>query len=194
MSTTENTRELWIEKGYEHFALFGPDDLSINKLSKSIGFSRASFYHNFGDIDVFIEELLERHWQIVDQFNTQGNEQCKNLFPDLYDVLGQYSIVLKFSLQLFHHRSHPAYSYLFLKTYRACAESFALDLFRKQFELTQPENEVHLLWLTLGEAWYSRITPDDLTSETLQKHSKEILDTFFLFKDSSLYTKVKKTV
>ena len=190
MSTKENTKQLWIEKGYEQFALCGPECLSINKLSKSIGFSRASFYHHFGDIDVFIEELLELHWQIVEQFNVLGKENCTNLFPELYDALEQNALVLKFNLQLFHHRSYPAYSYLFLKTYRACSESFALDLFRKQFELTQSENEVYLLWLTLGEAWYSRITPDDLTSETLQRHSKEILDTFFLFKGSSLFTKV----
>jgi len=49
MSDIENTRQLWIEKGYEQFALYGPNHLSINQLSKEVGFSRASFYHHFGD-------------------------------------------------------------------------------------------------------------------------------------------------
>lgn len=188
--TKDNTRQLWIEKGYEQFALCGPEYLSINKLSKSIGFSRASFYHHFGDIDVFKETLLELHWQIALQFNELGKEKCTKLFPDLYDILEQNPIVLQFSLQLFRHRSQPAFNYIFLKTYQASAKSFALELFRKHFDLTQSTNEVYLLWLTLGEAWYSRLDPEDLTSETLQKHSLEILEIFFLFKGSSLHTKV----
>lgn len=194
MSTTESTKQLWIEKGYEQFAVFGPEYLSINKLSKAIGFSRASFYHHFGDIDVFTEELLAFHWQLVLQFNKLGKENCTKLFPDLYNLLGQSAMPLQFSLQLFRHRSYPAFNYLFLKTYQATAKSFALKLFRKQFDLTQTTNEVYLLWLTLGEAWYSRITPDDLTSETLQKHSEDILQCFFLFKGSSLHAKVQKIV
>ena len=53
---------MWIEKGHEHFALHGHDNL--NRISKDIGLARASFYHHFGDIDIFIEELLDMHWQI----------------------------------------------------------------------------------------------------------------------------------
>jgi AcrR family transcriptional regulator len=189
MSATEKTRDLWIEKGYEHFALCGPDYLSINKLSKAMGLSRASFYHHFGDIDVFTEELLELHWQIAHQFSILGKEKCTNLFPDLYDILEQNQLVLKFSLQLFHHRSHPAYNSLFLKTYRDCADNFGNELFRKYFDLTQPENEVYQLWLALGEAWYSRLSSEDMTSETLQKHSKEILSSLFILKNKSLYIK-----
>jgi AcrR family transcriptional regulator len=49
MSDTENNRQLWLEKGYAHFAEYGPRNLSINKLSKDIGLSRASFYHHFGE-------------------------------------------------------------------------------------------------------------------------------------------------
>lgn len=184
------SKQIWIEKGYEQFALFGPEHLSINKLSKTIGFSRASFYHHFGDIDVFTEELLEYHWQIAQQFNMHGKEKCTNLFPDLYNLLEQNPIVLQFSLQLFRHRSHPAFNYLFIKTYQATAKSFALELFRKHFGLTQSDDEVYFLWLTLGESWYSRLNPEEMTSGTLQKHSIEILNTFFLFKGSSLYTKL----
>ncbi|MCZ4410357.1 TetR/AcrR family transcriptional regulator [Cryomorphaceae bacterium 1068] len=194
MSEFENTRQLWIEKGYEQFALFGPEYLSINKLSKAIGFSRASFYHHFGDIDVFTEELLNFHWQIAKEFNRMGKENCINLFPDLYDLLGQNPIPLQFSLQLFHHRSQPTFNYLFVRTYQATAKSFALKLFSKHFDLAQPSDEVYLLWLTFGEAWYSRLTPDDLTSETLQHHAQEILRCFFFFKDSTLYPRFQSTL
>ena len=48
---TTSTKQEWLDKGYEHFALYGPENLSINKISKEVGFSRASFYHHFGNIE-----------------------------------------------------------------------------------------------------------------------------------------------
>lgn len=193
MSSTENTKQVWIEKGYEHFALYGPENLSINKLSKSMGLSRASFYHYFGEIGVFTEELLTRHWQIIHQFNTLGKEKCTHLFPDLYELLEQYPVPLQFSLQLFHHRSTPAYNFILIKSYEATARSFALKLFVNHFDLIQSESEIYHLWLTLGEAWYSRLDPNDLTSTTLQKHSEEILQTLSAFVSSPLFARLRKS-
>jgi len=83
----KTTKQQWIEKGYEHFALYGLENLSINKISKEIGSPRASFYHHFGDIEVFIEELLDMHWEIDQQFRSIGAQKCKKLFPDLYLLL-----------------------------------------------------------------------------------------------------------
>lgn len=61
MSIPNSTKQTWIKMGYEHFAFYGPQNLSINKISKEIGSPRASFYHYFGDIDIFTEELLNMH-------------------------------------------------------------------------------------------------------------------------------------
>ncbi|MDM9630990.1 TetR/AcrR family transcriptional regulator [Robiginitalea aurantiaca] len=194
MSEVESKRHLWIEKGYEHFALYGPENLSINKISKDVGSSRASFYHHFGDVEIFIDELLTRHWHIIEAFNKLGKEEFKVLIPDLYDALGEYTIPLQFNLQLFHHRSTPGFNYLFIKSYESSARSFALELFAKHLGLTQSDSDVYHLWLTLGEAWYSRLDPDDLTSGTLQKFAKEIIQNLSVFTNSPLYTRLRKTV
>ena len=194
MSDSEYNRQLWLEKGYEHFALYGPRNLSINKLSKSVGLSRASFYHHFGDLDVFVEDLLAQHWAIIEIFNAEGKIKCNHLFPDLYDLLGYYPIPLKFSLQLFHNRSNPRFNFVLIKAYEAIAESFALDLFANHLGLIQSDKKVYHLWLTLGEAWYSRLDPDELSSETLQKHSEEILKTLSGFIESPLYSKLHKSI
>ncbi len=194
MSGSEKTRQLWIEKGYEHFALYGPENLSINKLSKTTGSSRASFYHHFGGIDVFVDELLAKHWYFVEFLKSSGREKCKYLFPDLYNLLAQNPLPLQFSLQLFHNRSNPEFNFVFIKSFEEFAKSFALKLFIKHFGLLQSEGDVYLLWLTLGEAWYSRLNPNDLTSETLQKHSEEILQTLSEFVNSALYKHLRQTV
>jgi AcrR family transcriptional regulator len=194
MPIPDRTKQNWIEKGYEHFALTGPNKFSVNKVSKMSGLSRASFYHHFGDIDIFFEELLMMHWQITEMFIHSGREHCRQLIPDLYDLLEQNPIPLKFALQLFHHRSAPEFNFIFIKSYEAIAKGFALKLFSNHLDFTQTGEEVYHLWLTLGEAWYSRLDPNDLSSGTLQKHAQEIMKTLSMFVNSPLYTHLRKTV
>ena len=193
MVTTQKNigRKKWLETGYRHFAEKGPDNLSINKLSKELNSSRASFYHYFGDIDVFIDELLAMHWKIALDFTRQGKVECKKLFPDLYNILAEHPIPLKFSIQLFRHRNTPAYNFLFIKTYESSAMSFVLKLFSREYKLVQSESELLKLWLTVGETWYSRLTLEDLSATTLQENAEEILNTVVSFARSQLYEQFK---
>jgi len=192
MSVSQESRQKWIEKGYEHFAFYGPDNLSVNKLSKEIGSPRASFYHHFGDIEVFIEELLDMHWQINQQFCSIGSQECKKLFPDLYLLLEQYPVPLKFSRQLFINRNNPAYNYLFMKTYNASAKAFILKLFSEQFGLHHIDEATYNLWLTVGESWYSRLNPNNLSAVKMQQLAEEIMNSVLLFMSSDLYSKMQR--
>ena len=187
------SKQIWIEKGYEHFALFGPENLSVNKLSKEISSSRASFYHHFGDIEVFIEELLDMHWKIHQQFFSVGALECKKLFPDLYLLLEQNPIPLQFSKQLFLNRNKPAYNYLFAKTYSVGAKIFVLKLFSKQFDLHYNDEDTYNLWLTVGESWYSRLDTNNLSAEKMQQLAEEIMNSVLKFISSDLYSKMQKT-
>ena len=180
----------WLEEGYKEFALNGPDLLSINQISKAIGSSRASFYHFFGDREVLIEELLAAHWDLCIEFNQTGREKCTSLFPDLYALLGEYTIPLQFSLQLFHNRHIPQFNYLFTKSYASSARAFAVKLFADHMGLNPEDPTVYNLWVTMGEAWYSRLDPADLSSPTLQRHSEKIIKTLTGFIQSELYNKL----
>ena len=191
MSSSYNTRLQWIEKGYEHFALYGQENLSINKISREIGSSRASFYHHFGDIEVFIEELLDMHWEINQQFCSIGTQKCKKLFPDLYLLLEQYPIPLKFSKQLFLNRNIPAYNYLFMKIYNASAKAFILMLFSEQFSFHQTDKDTYNLWLTVGESWFSRLDSNNLSASKMQQLAEEIMNSVLNFMSSGLYSKIQ---
>lgn len=184
---TESTREKWLAEGYREFAEYGPDNLSINRISKFLGSSRASFYHHFGDADMFIDDLLARHWEISSQFNTTGKIKCQRLYPDLYDLLSEYPIPLKFSLQLFHHRHIPRFNMLFNRTYTSSAKAFCLKLLARHLNLNLSSAAVFDLWVAMGEAWYSRINPEDLSAPTLQRHSEEIIQTITELLNSQLY-------
>lgn len=180
-------KEKWLETGYRHFAEYGPKNLSINKISLEIGSSRASFYHHFGETDIFLDELLTMHWGIIDTFTTSGQEQCKSLLPDLYNLLAEYPIPLQFNLQLFHHRNSPNFNLIFIKSYALIARAFALKLFSDALDLNPSYPGVFDLWVTVGEAWYSRLDPTDLSTLTMQQHAKEILQTVTRLKNSKLY-------
>ena len=186
-------KQKWIEKENEHFAFYGPDNLSINKLSKEIGSPRASFYHHFGDIEIFIIKLLDIHWQICQKFDSAGAQECKKFFPDLYLLIEQYPIPLQFSRQLFLNRNNPAFNYLFLRAYNASARAFILKLFAAQFGLHQNDEDTYNLWLTVGESWYSRLDINNLSAEKMQKLAENIMNSVLKFISSGLYSKMQKS-
>jgi AcrR family transcriptional regulator len=188
----KSNKEKWLEEGYRQFAESGPENLSINKLSKSVGSSRASFYHYFGDMEVFIGELLTMHLKIANDFDRSGMARCKRLFPDVYNLLAESPVPLKFNIQLFRHRDNPSYNYLFVKTYQASANVFVLKLFAEHLGLEHTQKDIYTLWLTLGEAWYSRLDPQDLSAGTLQRHAKEILQSISAFIRSGLYSRIRE--
>jgi AcrR family transcriptional regulator len=177
-------KEKWLEAGYRQFAQFGPEKLSIKKISDKLGSSRASFYHYFSDMEVFVEELLTMHLDYVALFNNMGKERCKNLFPDLYNLLSEYPVPLQFSIQLFRNRNIPEFNYLYLKNYESTAKEFALGLFINHYDLKQSKSEVYKFWVIVGEAWYARLDVNDLTAPTLQKHAVEILTSVIHFINS----------
>jgi len=191
MSVAEKTRQLWIEKGYEHFALYGPENLSINKISKEIESPRASFYHHYGDIDIFIDELLDLHWEISKQLNLTLKKECENFYPDLLVLLAQNPILLKFSKQLFINRDNPIYNYLFVKAYHESANFILLKLFSKQYGLKNNKETLNLL-VTVGESWYSRLDTNDLSAEKMQQIATDVMNSVLKFVSSDLYSKIQE--
>ena len=180
-------KDKWIKNGYKHFALYGPHKLSINKISKEIGTSRASFYHFFGDIDIFIDELLTVHWQVVEKFIKTAQRKCTNLFPDLYIALAEHPVELQFEMQLFNNRNNPTYNLLFIKSYETVAKAFLMRLFITQYNLNLSENDMYNLWLTVGETWFSRLNTNDLSAKTMQKIAEEILQSVIKLASSNLF-------
>jgi len=51
----------WITKGYRSFAYEGPNGLKVERLSNDVGKNKSSFYHLFGDLEIFQDNLLTYH-------------------------------------------------------------------------------------------------------------------------------------
>ena len=185
-------KEQWLVKGYEHFAKEGPENLSISKIGKEIGASRSSFYHHFGDLEFFIDELLAAHWEVCQEFDLRAQKNCRNIIPDLYRELAKHPDSLQFHIQLFRNRTQPRYNFLFLKSFESSARKFALRLFAQNLQPNLPEKDIYNLWLTLCEAWYSRLDPQDLSAKKLQHQGEEVLKAIAFFMDSGLFTRLGK--
>jgi AcrR family transcriptional regulator len=94
-----DSKDIWIKTGYEIFALSGISSLKIESLAKNVGISKSSFYHHFGDLELFIEDLLNYHIQQSCLIANKENN-AKTIDPDLIDILVEHKTDLLFNRQL----------------------------------------------------------------------------------------------
>jgi len=59
--------EEWIEKGYDHFAMVGPINFTVKKVSEKYNLSRTTFNYHFASPEDFFKELLGVHIQTLDK-------------------------------------------------------------------------------------------------------------------------------
>ena len=172
-----DTRELWIEKGYEHFALYGPDKLSIKLIAQEHDIARTSFNYYFLNKEEFCDELIEKHYDLVNQYCDAGELHCKKYVPDLHMLILTFPIGLKFMKQLFNHRHNVKFNEVYSRCNQICDNKFVLRLFIDYYKLPLSVNEAALLHGSLTDTWYSRLDIYDLTLEKLISSTEEIIQT-----------------
>jgi len=172
-----DTRELWIEKGYEHFGLYGPDGLSIKLIAEENNIARTSFNYYFLNKEEFCDELIEKHYDLVNQYCDEGKLHCKKYIPDLHMLILTFPIGLKFMKQLFNHRHNVKFNEVYMKSNQLGNRQFTLPLFIDYYKLPLEVKEAALLHGSLTDAWYSRLDINDLTLEKLISSTEEIMET-----------------
>jgi len=171
-----DTKEIWLDKGYELFALHGPKNLSINKVAKEIYQTRTSFYYYFNDLTDFIDELIQMHLKLFEIYLEKGKKDCKQYTPDLFILLSEFSMGLRFHKQLFNNRNNPLYNFTYMQCNERSADTFAIDLFKKYYKLDAHRSTLKLIHESLLDAWFSRIDINHITVETMVKLSDEIME------------------
>lgn len=61
-ASIKSTRQDWLQLGLDLLTAEGPGALTIERLCQGMQKTKGSFYHHFGDRDVYVEALLE-HWE-----------------------------------------------------------------------------------------------------------------------------------
>ena len=170
-----NTEQVWIEKGYELFALEGPKGLNIEALARKVGKSKSSFYHLFVDVAIFQEALLKHHTQRSKEIALEA-KACQNMVPDFINLGLTIKNDLLFNRQLRINRSNASFKNC-AENANATVEVAFIDIWIKLFGPDlKPEAARKLLKITV-ENFYLQINEDTFTYEWMLSFLGEIQET-----------------
>ena len=106
---TKDSKQTWIQKGYEIFAISGQGGLKIEPLAKSVGKSKSSFYHHFADLELFTDYLLKHHIE-QSYIIAEREKNANNIEPELVNILVEHRVDLLFNRQLRINRNIKSFS------------------------------------------------------------------------------------
>lgn len=150
----------------------GFNRISIESIARSMSKSKSSFYHYFGDLELFIEDLLDHHEERSVLFAREIST-CEHIRPDMVNIFVDYKTDLFFHKQLRINRANPTYKQCFEKVFHkyevAILDNWAIFLgLEKQKAFAQAF--LHLI----AENFLLKITLDSYSHEWLDNYLEEI--------------------
>jgi AcrR family transcriptional regulator len=162
----------WIIAGYDLFAKEGPKGLKIEVMASKVKKSKSSFYHHFSDLEVFTEELLLYHLERA-RLVAEREAKCKNIVPDLLNVLIDSKYDLLFNRQLRVHRDQPDFKKCFEQSNKEASKAI-IDLWTAELGLGDNKKLATLLFMLVMDNFYLQITEKNLTFEWLLNYFTEL--------------------
>jgi AcrR family transcriptional regulator len=169
---TKDSKQPWILVGYNIFSKEGQRGLKVEVIARKVGKSKSSFYHHFADIEIFTEALLNYHLEraIVIADMEKG---CKNVVPDLLNVLIEVKEDLLFNRQLRINRQIPAFKNCFEKSSKVVGNAI-LSIWAEMLGLGDNSHLAQIVLNLSLENFYLQITEDTLTYEWLLNYVKDL--------------------
>jgi AcrR family transcriptional regulator len=99
----KNSKNTWIEAGYNQFAAEGLEGIQVERLARITCLNKAGYYHYFGDRDAFLEKLMEHHLQIAVHM-AEDLRQMREFDPHFMEVLIKYATPVMAHNQLVRNR------------------------------------------------------------------------------------------
>ncbi len=167
-----NSLQTWIDNGYALFAREGLEGIQVERLAKILNLNKSGYYHYFGSQDVYLEQLMNHHFQLADPL-AKDMRKIRQFDPDFFQTLLRYKTPVMVHMQLVRNRHHPSLEKTFVKVNNlvdpAVVPSFPefigmpgqIELGRKYFELSR-------------DMFYSRITEDKMNEEYLRSLLYEV--------------------
>jgi len=170
METT--TYQSWIDKGYESFALSGSQGITVQKLARTMGTSKSSFYHHFGDQQTFIETLLDEHQDRTETFGSEAR-QCKTLVPDFVELIIKYKSVILFQRNLRRQRKNLDFQLAYLRAEDVVAREI-LDVWANYMVVQSDISVAKSLYIVTRDVFYERVSDELFTPEWITRLIDEI--------------------
>ncbi|MCU0328963.1 MAG: TetR/AcrR family transcriptional regulator [Chitinophagales bacterium] len=163
---------IWILAGYEAFATEGKSGLVIERMAKAIGKNKSSFYHYFGEMELFLEALMTHH---IHQSHciAEKENKAESLDPELIDILLEHKIDLLFNRQLRFYQHEELFSKTLKKSNEIIGFEF-VKLWKNQLEVSFSLPQLIGLFDLIIENFFLKINPDNITRPWLQNYFEQI--------------------
>lgn len=169
---TNNNHEIWIDKGYEIFALYGQAGLKIEPLATLVGKSKSSFYHHFVDLDIFMDYLLKHH---IERSYTiaQKEQQAKTIEPELINVLVEHKTDLLFNRQLRIHQNIKLFADTLTQSNRIVGDAF-VNVWMKDLGLQLSQKQIEGIFSLALENFFLQINNETINYKWLSNYFKNL--------------------
>jgi len=167
-------RKEWVEKSYALVAESGFENLNLNSISRLVGKSKSSFYHYFGDLELFKMELLDYHVKQMNNFSAKISE-CENIYPSLINVFLEHQLDIFFHKQLRIHRKEPTYKKHIEKIFQVY-ENAVLEQWNNYFGLNHQKLFSRKFNKFISEHFFLSITHEEYTFDWLKNYLNQIFD------------------
>lgn len=169
---TNDGKKIWIQKGYDVFALAGHGDLKVERLAKAVDVSKSSFYHYFADLELFVEALLKYHIE-QSYVIAEKERQAKNIDPELIHILIEHKTDLLFNRQLRINQHIPAFATILQQSNRIVGDSFTKVWLEDTGLKLSPRQTESIFTLAL-ENFYLQINAENLHYDWLSTYFKNL--------------------
>lgn len=175
----DKNKDIWIEKGYELFALEGKSGMKVEPLAKLVGKSKSSFYHYFADMELFVEQLLDYH---LHQSHVMAikEQEAKNVDPELIEVLVEHKMDLLFNRQLRIHQNNPLFAATLESSNEIVGKAFVY-MWASDLGLQLSAKQTEGFFILAMENFFLQINSDNLNQSWLKQYfaSLKNISTYF---------------
>jgi len=126
---------VWTEAGYDLFAAEGLEGIQIERLARILQLNKSGFYHYFGDLEIFCQELLKLHEKKATVYFSEIRE-IKSIDPEYLCVIVKYKTEFMFHRQLLLCPNHSSF-YNAAKKLDGLADIFLRDLWSDYLGLSE---------------------------------------------------------
>ena len=167
---------VWTQEGYNLFSREGLDGIQVERLARILGLNKSGFYHYFGDLEGFCNELVSLHKKQVGDFLKDVDNTSK-LDPDYLHLLIKYSETVMFQVQLRRSQNPVLYA---LSEWVDRKVDLALQRLWSEFmDLPDNSDAAHRYYPIVRDMFYTRISFQNLNYtflHNLVSDAKAIMD------------------
>lgn len=104
----DSNSSVWAEEGYTLFAKEGIEGVQIERLARILKLNKSGFYHYFGDLNGFCEQLLILHEKKAECYLADARE-VTTIDPGYLQLIIDYKIPIMFQIQLIRNKNIQAF-------------------------------------------------------------------------------------